>query len=49
MIDLFSVVIEYVVDSVLRQDWSSERSRKKLFRFVLVSSEERTPVSDVIS
>lgn len=49
MIDLFSVLIEHVVDSVLGQDWSHERSRKKIFRFVLVSSEVRTAVSEVTS
>lgn len=46
--DLFSVLIEHV-DSVLRQDWSDEKSRRKVFRFVLVSSEIRTPVSDITS
>lgn len=49
MIDLFSVLIEHVVDSVLGQDWSHERSRKKILRFVLVSSEVRTAVSEVTS
>lgn len=41
MIDLFSVSIEHVVTLVLRLGWSDARSRKKVCRFVLVSSEVR--------
>lgn len=41
MIDLFSVSIEHAVVLVLRLGWSDARSRKKMCRFVLVSSEVR--------
>lgn len=41
MIDLFSVLIEYVVTLVLRLGWSDARSRRKVCRFVLVISEVR--------
>lgn len=41
MIDLFSVSIEHAVALVLRLGWSDARSRKKMRRFVLVSSEVR--------
>lgn len=40
MRDLFSVLIEHVA-LVLRLRWSGARSRKKVRRFVLVSSEVR--------
>lgn len=49
MIDLFYFLIEHIVDSILGLDWSDERSGKKRFRFVHVSSEVRTPFSDIIS